>query len=162
MTQTQLPTEESTAAAEQLLSAFSTLRRQLRRTVGRPWQDDRLTDSQVELVRLVRLRPGLSVTEAAEELGIAGNTASALVSQLTSRGLLHRAVDDADRRVARLSLTPAARRRVEAWRDRRTTIVADLLDQYDEEARRRVIAALPTLTQLSEDLRARELEGSGP
>ena len=60
--------------AEDLLAAIGLVRRHLRRSAGRPWALSTLTGSQAELVRLVRRNPGISVTEAAVELGLAANT----------------------------------------------------------------------------------------
>ena len=42
-----------------------------------------------------------------------------LVGQLAEAGIVARAVDATDRRVARLTLTPTIARKVDAWRDRR-------------------------------------------
>ena len=66
----------------------------------------------------------MSVAAAASDLGLAANTVSTLVRELTDAGMLHRTRDTADRRVARLELTASARRRVETWRDRRTALTA--------------------------------------
>jgi DNA-binding MarR family transcriptional regulator len=111
-----------------------------------------LTDSQAELVRTVRRNPGISVAEAAAELGLVANTVSTLVGQLTERGLLQRAPDESDRRVARLTLTEPAREQVEAWRDRRTTLVTQALDSLDHHERDALRAALPVLGALAERL----------
>src|ERR687884_666776 len=70
-----------------------------------------ITHSEGELLRLVDRRPGLRVQDAAAELGIASNSVSTLVKQLTRAGLLERAADPHDGRAACLRLTPLA----EAW-----------------------------------------------
>src|SRR6516162_841147 len=80
-------------------------RRQLRRSTGRGFDTAGLTQSQAELLRLVGRQPGISVREAANELGLVPNTASTLVSKLAADGLLIRSVDADDRRVGRLRLT---------------------------------------------------------
>ena len=67
-------------------------------------------ESQAELLRLVGRQPGISVREAATELGLVPNTASTLVSKLAADGLLIRSVDADDRRVGRLRLTEPAQR----------------------------------------------------
>jgi DNA-binding MarR family transcriptional regulator len=136
--------------AEELLGSISALRRALRRRPGRPRELSELTGSELELVRLVRRRPASSVAEAARELGLASNTVSTLVGRLTASGVLVRSVDETDRRAARLDLSPAVRRRVEDWRDRRTETLDGALAHLSPEEQRALEAALPVLGRLAE------------
>jgi DNA-binding MarR family transcriptional regulator len=136
--------------AEELLGSISALRRALRRRPGRPRELSELTGSELELVRLVRRRPASSVAEAARELGLASNTVSTLVGRLTASGVLVRSVDETDRRTARLDLSPAVRRRVEDWRDRRTETLDGALAHLSPEEQRALEAALPVLGRLAE------------
>lgn len=108
-----------------------------------------LAGNQVELVRLVRRQPDTSVAEAAAELGLAPNTVSTLVKELTDMGLLKRRADPADRRVARLRLTSAASRRVGQWHDRRTALAARALDELDAGERAALATALPAIRRLT-------------
>lgn len=142
--------------AEGMLASLDTVRRQARRIAGRAWPIAPLTGSQVELLRLVRRHPDISIAEAAVELGSAANTVSTLVRQLVEVGLLRRVADPADRRVARLSLTAAARRRVNAWRDRRAAVVAVALGDLSAADRWALAAALPALGRLFAALHDRE------
>ncbi|MGZ0153680.1 MarR family winged helix-turn-helix transcriptional regulator [Kribbella sp. WER1] len=142
--------------AEELLAALGLVRRHLRRSVGRPFPLSALSDSQSELIRTVRRNPGISVAEAAAELGLVANTVSTLVGQLTERGLLQRTPDEADRRVARLTLTDPAREQVEAWRDRRTALVTRTLDDLAPADRAALQSALPVLAVLAERLHPEE------
>jgi len=143
--------------ADELLDAVGVLRRRLKRLAGRPWQST-LTGSQVELLRLVRRRPSVSVADAADELGVAANTVSTLVGQLTALDLLHRAADGSDRRVARLTLTAPARRRAESWRDRRSALVGEAIERLDADDVHAIAASLPALRRLADQLRAGEGE----
>jgi DNA-binding MarR family transcriptional regulator len=136
--------------ADELLGAMSVLRRTTRRLSGRPAVLAALTGAQLELVRLVRRRPGVSVTDAAEELRLAPNTVSTLVGQLTERGVMLRVADPADRRVAQLDLEPETRRKVTAWRDRRVEAVAAALDRMAPADRAVVADALPVLARLAD------------
>src|SRR5438876_12062820 len=138
--------------AEDLLAALGLVRRHLRRSVGRPFPLSGLTDSQGELIRPVRRNPGISVAEAAAELGLVANTVSTLVGQLTERRLLRRTPDESDRRVARLTLTDPAREQVEAWRDRRAALVTQALDSLGPDDRDALRAALPALGVLADRL----------
>src|SRR5205085_2560073 len=98
---TDVAEQEDVVLAEALFQSLGSVRRQVRRTAGRPLPSP-LSGSQIELVRLVRRTPGITVSEAADELRLAGNTVSTLVRQLTGAGVLRREADPADRRVARL------------------------------------------------------------
>ncbi|GAA4336476.1 hypothetical protein GCM10023086_69750 [Streptomyces venetus] len=58
--------------------------------------------AEVELLRLVVTRPGIGISDAARDLGLAANSVSTLVNQLPRAGCLVRETDPADRRAARL------------------------------------------------------------
>jgi DNA-binding MarR family transcriptional regulator len=90
------------------------------------------------------------VKEAAEELGLAPNTVSTLVRQLTDEHLLVRRVDPVDRRVARLVLTPAMQRKVAAFRDHRVALLSNAMSRLPPSARRR----LPGLVDLLDEVAA--------
>jgi DNA-binding MarR family transcriptional regulator len=137
---------------DELLDAVSALRRALRRDVERPAELARLTSAQLELLRVVRRSPGISVADAAAELRLAANTVSTLVRQLAEAGLLERRIDPDDRRVGRLDLKPGVRRKVEAWRRRRTEMVERALASLTPVERRRLEQALPVLVTVAEAL----------
>lgn len=139
--------------AEELIDALSGVRRALRRSAGRPTELAGLTGAQLELVRLVRRKPGISVAEAAAALRVAPNTVSTLVRELTGRRVLVRRVDETDRRVGRLDLAPGVRRKVEAWRDRRSDALDAALARLSAGDRKKLGAALPVLDALAEELR---------
>ncbi len=63
-----------------------------------------------------------------------------------------RRTDPADRRVARLDLTPAWQRKIDAWRDRRVTAVGEALLRLAPGERRQLEHALPALARLAEEL----------
>ena len=88
--------ETRTDLIAELLNVVGRFRRQLRRSTGRGFNATGLTQSQAELLRLVGRQPGISVREAATELGLVPNTASTLVSKLAADGLLIRTVDADD------------------------------------------------------------------
>ena len=100
--------DSRTDLTTELFGVVGSFRRQLRRSTGGGFDRGGLTHSQVELLRLVGRRPDISVREAAEELTLAANTASTLVSKLAADGLLIRTADETDRRIGRLRLTAAA------------------------------------------------------
>lgn len=140
--------------ADELVHATGGLRRAARRGVGSAWPGGQLTNAQVELVRVVRRAPGISVAQAAERLGLAANTVSTLVRGLVDAGVVARRPDPDDRRVARLSLTPSARRRVESWLDRRGDLVAGVVAGLSAADRAALAAAVPVIATLADQLRA--------
>jgi DNA-binding MarR family transcriptional regulator len=146
------PSSDLQAVASGLLSGIGSLRRSLRRDVGRPAELEGLTDAQRELARLVGRTPGVSVAEAARELRLAPNTVSTLVRQLREAGVLLRVADGADRRVARLALVPAVRETVEAWRDRRSYALARAIEQLPARDQRRLSDVVPLLARLADEV----------
>ena len=137
-----------------LFSTVGRFRRQVRRSAGRSFAAG-LTESQAELLRLVCRRPGISVSAAAAELGLAANTASTLVSRLVADDLLVRAPDQADRRVGRLHLTEPAQRLADASRAARRAALAEVLDQLDDREIATLTAGMEVLTKMTQLLAER-------
>ena len=137
------------ALADELFAAIGRFRRSTRRAAGVPWSVDDLTTAQAELLRLIRRQPGVSVADAAAELRLAPNTVSTLVRQLVDGGQLTRTLDTDDRRVARLDLTPTARRRVERWRDHRSELAAEAIGRLDADDRAALARAVPIIADLA-------------
>ena len=137
------------ALAEGLFAAVGQLRRHGRRLGGGPFPAGTLSGAQVEVVRLVRRRPGLSVAEAAAELALAPNTVSTLVGQLAEAQVLTRVTDPQDRRVARLALTAPAKERVERWRDQRAAATAGAIADLGPSERAELERAVPIIARLA-------------
>ena len=147
--------ETRTDLITELLSVVGRFRRQLRRT-GRGFDTAGLTEAQGELLRLVGRRPGISVREAATELGTVPNTVSTRVSKLTSDGLLIRAVDEGDRRVGRLRLTDPAQRLADASRAERRVALAEVLAKLDAEQIAALTGGLEVMSAMTHMLHERE------
>ena len=143
---------------EDLLEAVSAIRRAVRRRVGRPVELSVLTGAQLELVRLLRREPGVSIADAAARLRVAPNTVSTLVGQLADAGVLERRSDESDRRVVRLTLNPGIRRRVDAVRDRRLDALGDAMSRLSADERKLLDEATPVLIRLADELQS---EGEG-
>jgi DNA-binding MarR family transcriptional regulator len=146
------------ATPEDLLEAVSAIRRAVRRRVGRPVELSVLTGAQLELVRLLRREPGVSIADAAARLRVAPNTVSTLVGQLADAGVLERRSDEADRRVVRLTLNPGIRRRVDAVRDRRVDALGEAMSRLSADERKLLDEATPVLIRLADGLQS---EGEG-
>ena len=140
------------ATAAELIAVLGPLQRTLRKRAREDWPLEPLATAQVELLRAVRSRPGVSVGEAAAELRIAPNTASTLAHQLVSAGLVRREADDRDRRTVRLTVTGTAERRMAAWHDRRHQVLGAALTQLGRDDRAALRAAVRPLERLLEAL----------
>jgi DNA-binding MarR family transcriptional regulator len=141
--------------ADALIRETARIRRVGRRRQGRPEELERLSGAQLELVTLVRRAPGVSVAQAAAELGLAANTVSTLVRRLSDEGLLVRTSDPTDRRVARLELPRELARRVGAYRDRRMVALGAAIATLDPEEQATIAAATALLTRVADELERR-------
>ncbi|MET7480893.1 MarR family winged helix-turn-helix transcriptional regulator [Streptomyces sp. NPDC005648] len=130
-----------------LIGVQRLLRRRLRRQI-----DPQLRGGEVELLRLVVLRPGIGISDAAKELHLAGNSVSTLVNQLSRQGYLVRETNPADRRAARLMPTAAAGARLAEWRKRRGELVRQGLAGLGSADRAALEAAVPALLKLADNL----------
>ena len=129
------------------------LRRALRTSIRSDWPWDRLPMAQVELLQTLAERPPMRVGDLATELRLAPNTVSGLVGQLIDASLVSRAGDPADRRVARLSVTPLGHEQLVAWSSAHETRIGDALDKLDPDERADVVRALAALDRLVDHLR---------
>jgi DNA-binding MarR family transcriptional regulator len=135
----------------------------LPRTVGlEAARQDPLPQSELEVMRLLVRRPGLSVNDVARELGMQPSNASTAIRLLIARGTLERQADRADGRVARLYPTPAAY----AARDRRERswgeALASVLEGLGTADRRRLAEAMPALHLLAACLAGEAAPGPAP
>lgn len=135
--------------AEGLLAALGAIRRTARRAVRHSALAGPLPPARSEALRLVAANPGISVAEAAHELGLAPNSMSTLVSKLTADGLLNRQRGESDGRSAELSVTPAGAERVARWRDIRADLTARAMERLDPADQRAIRDALPALARLA-------------
>jgi DNA-binding MarR family transcriptional regulator len=140
------------AVADALLRETARIRRVGRRREGRPEELERLSGAQLELVRLVRRTPGVSVAQAAADLGLAANTVSTLVRRLSDDGLLVRTSDPADRRIARLALPRELAQRAGAYRDRRLMALGAAIATLEPHEQTTIAAATALLARVADEL----------
>ena len=141
----------SVGPAAELAEVSGRLRRALRAGVRRDWPYDQLSTAQLDLLRLLadhRAKDELSVNDAAEHLGVAANTVSGLVRQLSDEGLVTRRPDAEDRRVGRLRASPLALRRLRRWRGFRDGLLAEALGELDVADQAALAAAVEPLRRL--------------
>ncbi|WDV49147.1 helix-turn-helix domain-containing protein [Streptomyces coeruleorubidus] len=134
---------------EELADALVGVQRLIRRRLRREMPDPRLRGAEVELLRLVMTRPGIGISDAARDLGLAANSVSTLVNHLLQAGYLVRETAPADRRAARLLPTPAAGTRLREWRRRRADLLRRHVARLDEADRQALHAAIPALRKLA-------------
>ena len=140
------------STADELMGLAAGLRRVVRRRLRAELPGPALRGAQLELLQLVEAEPGVGVAAAARSLHLAGNTVSTLVNQLVAADMVHREVDPADRRAARLSLTDAARGRLARWRSARGVLVAEAMGRLPAADVAALEAALPALKSLVREL----------
>jgi DNA-binding MarR family transcriptional regulator len=139
-------------SAALLTKAFGRINRALRYRTRAAHEALGVTDSESELLRVIRRRPGLRVQDAASELGIASNSVSTLVKQLTRNGLIERGADPVDARAACLRLSPAAEDWLKQMGSTREEAVARALASLDHTELAQIEEALPALRKLADKL----------
>ena len=142
-----------TDLVSEVFGVVGRFRRQLRRSAGRGFDSTGLTEAQAELLRLVGRRPGISITQAAAELGLVPNTASTLVSKLVSDDLLVRTVDGQDRRVARLRLSGPAQQIADTSRAAGRAALAEVLSGLDDDEIEALAKGLQVMAAVTGKLR---------
>jgi DNA-binding MarR family transcriptional regulator len=136
----------------ELLAVIGAVRRVARRALRSTVDAEALPPARSELLRLAARRPGIGVAEAAQELRLAPNSVSTMVSKLTEDGLLSRGRDEADGRSVRLTVTEAGAARIEQWRDIRAELAGRALETLSPADRKALRAAVPALTRLAEQM----------
>jgi DNA-binding MarR family transcriptional regulator len=142
-------TEPTTAL---LNKAFGRISRALRYRTRAAHAALGVTDSESELLRLLRRQPGIRVQDAASELGVASNSVSTLVKQLTRNGLIERSGDPSDARAVCLRLTSHAEEWLKQMGSTREEAVARAFDGLDEADQEAINAATPALRRLADRL----------
>ena len=140
--------------ATELSANLAGLNRTVRRLVRTRLRLEPLAGAQGELLRLVAERPGISVSAAAKELRLAGNSVSTQVQHLSRLGYLTRETSPTDRRGAVLRATPAGEERLSRWADERAELFARQLRRLSEQDVQALAAALPALRALTDSIAA--------
>ena len=125
----------------------------LPRTIGaQDAKRDPMPPTELEVMKLLVRRPGLSVTEIARELALQPSNVSTAVRALSERGMVERRAHATDARVARLHPTRAAvsnrRAREQAWGE----MLDDYLASLPADDRRILRESVPALRSLADTL----------
>lgn len=113
-----------------------------------------LTPTQYSVLALVRIRGPLGLAELTELEGINPTMLSRIVKVLDERGLVRRLPNPSDMRAARVEVTPAGGQVHDRVRAQRTQVVADCLQRLPPETVRTLLAAVPALEQLAEEVKS--------
>jgi DNA-binding MarR family transcriptional regulator len=108
-----------------------------------------VTSRQATLLFLVKASPGLTLRALAGAEGISAPALSAHVDRLESAGLLVRVRDVVDRRRVGLELTPKGERLQRSIRERRTTWLAERLEELEPDELRAIEGAIEPLLRLA-------------
>ena len=138
--------------AWRLADVIARLRRTLRASIRSDYPWEKLPMAQVEVLQRLADEPGLRVNDIAERHHLAKNTVSQLVQHLVSAGLVDRVTDERDRRAVVLALTDEGRHHLTQWQRAHEVRFARALDRLSATDRRAVLAALPALSRLVDEL----------
>jgi DNA-binding MarR family transcriptional regulator len=141
-------TPDNAAIAARLRLSATRLARQLRQETAAG-----LSPSQLSALSSVSLHGPLTLGRLADQERVAPPTVTKAVAKLEESGLVARRLDDRDRRVAWVSITPAGAARLAKIRQRKNEWLAARLAELDDDARRRVADALDALDALTADPR---------
>ena len=130
-----------------LHEALDSLRPLLQRASRRHWPEAPLSRSQVRVLRLVRLCPGISPERAAADVREDDRWVTAVAEQLVALGLLEIRRGDGDR--TELRLTTRGYARAAAWDGTRREVLDRALEQLEPQERAAIALALPALERLA-------------
>ncbi|MBO0826634.1 MAG: MarR family transcriptional regulator [Streptosporangiales bacterium] len=112
-----------------------------------------LTPTQSSVLGLIAVRGPLGLTELADLEGLNPTMLSRVVGKLTELELIRRHQDPADLRAVRVEVTQKGKRLQTRIRSQRTNAVAECLDRLPAASAERLLAALPALEELAEELK---------
>ena len=135
--------------AAQVRLAVARLHRRARQE-GTSAGDD-LTASRVAALATIEKLGPITLGDLAAEEQVQPPSMTRIVARLEEQGLVARAVDANDRRVARVQITPAGRTLLDATRTRRNAFLAKRVARLTDDERATLAAAIALLERLLED-----------
>jgi DNA-binding MarR family transcriptional regulator len=146
-----LETATSADAAARLRSAINRISRRLRPTAAGAG----FTPTQISVLETVAKRGPIRLSDLAAVEGLNPTMLSRVAQKLEGPGLIRRHPHPADGRSALIEATGSGRRLFERIRNERTDQLSLELGALNDDDRRLVVAALPALEQLAEQLKDR-------
>ena len=120
-----------------------------------------LTPTQASVLGVVNGRGPVSLADLAEIEGLNPTMLSRVVGKLDSFGLIRRLRDPDDFRAARVEVTPEGKQAYQRIAAQRAAILSERVAGLPPEEAAALVAALPALENLAEDLRAAVRRGRG-
>lgn len=122
------------------------------RMLNRESTEDGLTRTQLSVLGAVVRDGPLGLGELAEFEGVNPTMLSRVIAKLDAEGLIQRIADPVDRRAARVRATAAGVRTHRRGRARRTRLLEAHLCAMDPETAADLVAALPALEALADQV----------
>ena len=116
---------------ERLIDDMQRLYHLIRRA-SHPIRRGEMTPEQYWLLRLLRRRGTLNISELAEALGVTGSSITTACKRLEKVGLVTRQRQIDDERIVLVMLTEQGNEQIEAWQQRRRAFLQDLLAPLDQ------------------------------
>jgi len=117
---------------EEILELFHALMRDVAESHAPEFLGVDVTMSQAKLLYLVSVRPGVSMSSIAAELGVGPSAVSGLVDRLVAQGHVERNEDPGDRRQQRVTITDSGTATLDQMRELRAQVTLRLLKGLDE------------------------------
>jgi DNA-binding MarR family transcriptional regulator len=149
----------TTSDAWLLTDVVTRLRRVLRASIRSDYPWESLPMAQVEILQRLRDEPGLRVNDLAVRHRLANNTVSTLIQQMVVAGLVTRTEHPDDRRAVRLDLSQAGLDMLTDWQRAHARRLERAMDHLAPADRTAVLAVLPALSRLIDQLEAEDVSG---
>ncbi|MET0275704.1 MAG: MarR family transcriptional regulator [Acidimicrobiia bacterium] len=144
------PVDDSPAAlAVRLRMAVARVHRRARTEAVTDGDD--VSASRFAALATIQKRGPITLGELAAEEQVQPPSMTRIVARLEGQGLVERAVDPDDRRVARVEITPAGAELLAITRTRRNAFLAQRIERFTDDERVALAAALPLLERILED-----------
>jgi DNA-binding MarR family transcriptional regulator len=134
----------------------------LARQLNAASEGEGLTPTQASVLGIVANRGPLGLTELTEIEGLNPTMLSRVVGKLDSFGLIRRLRDPDDFRAARVEVTAEGKQAFQRIAAQRAAILSERVAELPPEQEDALVAALPALENLAEDLRAAVRRGRTP
>jgi DNA-binding MarR family transcriptional regulator len=125
----------------------------LARQLNAASREEGLTPTQASVLGITAGRGPLSLAELTEIEGINPTMLSRVIGALDSYELIKRLRDPDDFRAARVEVTPKGRRVFERIKSQRSAVISESVSGLPAGQQAALIAALPALENLAEDLK---------
>jgi DNA-binding MarR family transcriptional regulator len=132
--------------AQELRLAVTRLARRLRREA-----DTGATPSMLAALATIERQAPLTLSELAAAEHIQPPSATAVATRLQEAGLIERKVDETDRRISRLRLSPEGRRLLDRSRSRKTAFLAGRIRRFSDGERETLRKAVALLNRVLEE-----------